>query len=37
MDEIVAVEIYRGFREPPPKRYGTVYTCGVILIWTEGD
>ena len=37
MDEIVAVEIYRGFREPPPKRYRTVYTCGVILIWTEGD
>ena len=38
MDEIVAVEVYRGFRERPPIRYREpgVSPCGVLLFWTTG-
>ncbi len=36
MEQIEAVEVYRGPFERPPARYHTTGGCGVILFWTRG-
>jgi len=35
MDQIAAVEVYRGPFEQPPPRYHTTGGCGAILFWTR--
>ena len=36
MEQIEAVEVYRGPFERPPAQYHTTGGCGVILFWTRG-